>query len=198
MSSEDSFLNEVNITSKIRAPGEYKYYYCGENNSESDKSFLVVSSMWYTDKIKEEMDFITSAYNTTNTAQLFLNTKTNVYNILIYQNIIDYRNENMSLKLIQQINLSSKLKIEMITNRNDFEKSNIKIYLAANNYLLLNEVDYRILLIDINDGNFITIFSRTSEEKESLYNIIDTYDEPYMNEGLQRIRTYVFLSKKNQ
>ena len=101
MSGEDSFLNEVNITSRIRAPGEYKYYYCGENNSESDKSFLVISSMWYTDKITDEMDLITSCYNQTNTAQLFINKKASIYNILIYQNIIDYRNEYMSLKLIK-------------------------------------------------------------------------------------------------
>ena len=198
MNGEDSFLNDVNITSRIRAPGEYKYYYCGENSSESDKSFLVVSSMWYTDKITDEMDLITSCYNQTNTAQLFINKKTNIYNILIYQNIIDYRNENMSLKLIKKINIASKLKLEMITNRNDFEKNNIKIYLVGNDYLLLNEVDTRILLLDINDGNFITIFCKISEEKESLYNIIDTYDEPYMTEGEQKIRTYVFLSTKNQ
>ena len=198
MSGEDSFLNEVNITSRIRAPGEYKYYYCGENNSESDKSFLVISSMWYTDKITDEMDLITSCYNQTNTAQLFINKKASIYNILIYQNIIDYRNENMSLKLIKKIKIASKLKLEMITNRNDFEKHNIKIYFVANDYLLLNEVDNRILLLDINDGNFITIFCKISEEKESLYNIIDIYDEPYMTDGEQRIRTYVFLSKKNQ
>ena len=198
MSGEDSFLNEVNITSRIRAPGEYKYYYCGENSSESDKSFLVVSSMWYSDKITDEMDLITSCYNQTNTAQLFINKKTNIYNILIYQNIIDYRNENMTLKLIKKINIPSKLKLEMITNRNDFEKNNIKIYFVANDYLLLNEIDNRILLLDINDGNFITIFCKISEEKESLYNIIDIYDEPYMTDGEQRIRTYVFLSIKNQ
>ena len=198
MSGEDSFLNDVNITSKIRAPGEYKYYYCGENHTESDKSFLVVSSMWYTDKVTDEMILITSCYNQTNTAQLFINKTTNIYNILIYQNIIDYRNENMSLKLIKKINIASKLKLEMLTNRNDFEKNSIKIYFVANDYLLLNEIDNRILLLDINDGNFITIFCKISEEKESLYNIIDIYDETYMTEGEQRIRTYVFLSKKNQ
>ena len=29
---ETNCLNSVNITSNVRAPGEYKYYYCGENN----------------------------------------------------------------------------------------------------------------------------------------------------------------------
>ena len=198
MSGDDSFLNEVNITSKIRAPGEYKYYYCGENNTESDKSFLVVSSMWYTERITEEMELQASCYNSTNTAQVFLNTKTNNYNILIYQNIIDYHNENLSLKLIQQINLSTKLKSESINSKNELDKFIVKVYFVSNNYLLLNEIDHRILLIDIENGNYITIFSRTSEEKESLYNIIDIYDESYMTEGEQRIRTYVFLSKKNQ
>ena len=145
MSKEVSFLNEVEITSKIRAPGEYKYYYCGENNSESDKSFLVVSSMWYTEKITEEMELQASCYNSANTAQIFLNTVTNIYNILIYQNIIDYHNENMTLKLIQQINLPSKFKIESLNNRNEFDKNNVKIYFVSNNYILFNEIDYRIL-----------------------------------------------------
>lgn len=48
--NNSDFLNEVDITSKIRAPGEYKYYYIGENNSESDKSFLVISTMWHSKK----------------------------------------------------------------------------------------------------------------------------------------------------
>ena len=198
MSAEDSFLNEVDITSKIRAPGEYKYYYCGENNSETDKSFLVVSSMWYTEKITEDMELHASCYNPTNTAQLFLNTKTNIYNIFVYQNIIDYHNENMTLKLIQQINLSSKYKIENTSSKNEFEKITVKMYFVSNNYILLNEIDYRIILIDIENGNFITIFNKTSEQKEPLYNIIDIYDESYMTDGEQLIRTYVFLSKKNQ
>ena len=189
MSKENSFLNEVDITSRIRAPGEHKYYYCGENNSESDKSFLVVSSMWYTEKITEEMELQSSCYNSINTAQIFLNTKTNIYNILIYQNIIDYHNENMTLKLTHQINIPSKYKIESINNKNEQDKTIVKIFFVSNEY---------ILLIEIETGNFITIFSKTSEEKEPLYNIIDIYDESYMTEGEQRIRTYVFLSKKNQ
>ena len=198
MSKENSFLNEVDITSRIRAPGEHKYYYCGENNSESDKSFLVVSSMWYTEKITEEMELQSSCYNSINTAQIFLNTKTNIYNILIYQNIIDYHNENMTLKLTHQINIPSKYKIESINNKNEQDKTIVKIFFVSNEYILLNEIDYRIILIEIETCNFITIFSKTSEEKEPLYNIIDIYDESYMTEGEQRIRTYVFLSKKNQ
>ena len=198
MSKETSFLNEVDITSKIRAPGEHKYYYCGENNSESDKSFLVVSSMWYTNKITEDMELQASCYNSNNTAQIFLNIKTNIYNIFVYQNIIDYHNENMTLKLFQQINLPSKYKLEGINNRNEIDKTTVKIFFVSSNYILFNEIDYRIILIEIETGNFITIFNKTSEEKEPLYNIIDIYDESYMTDGEQRIRTYVFLSKKNQ
>ena len=48
------------------------------------------------------MELQASCYNSANTAQIFLNTVTNIYNILIYQNITDYHNENMTLKLIQQ------------------------------------------------------------------------------------------------
>ena len=59
----DSFLNDINITSNIRAPGEYKYFYCGENNTETDKSFLVFSTMWYTEKVTENMEIISSCYN---------------------------------------------------------------------------------------------------------------------------------------
>ena len=33
---KDYFLNDVNITSDIRAKGEYKYFYMGENSSETD------------------------------------------------------------------------------------------------------------------------------------------------------------------
>ena len=46
-SDEGSCLNAVNITSNVRAPGEYKYYYCGENNSSSDKSFLSISTIGF-------------------------------------------------------------------------------------------------------------------------------------------------------
>ena len=99
MDADENFLNAVDITSNIHAPGEYKYYYCGENNSETDKSFLVVASQWYTDKITPDMEILASCYNNINTAQIYFNSKTNSYNILIYQNVIDYRNENMILKL---------------------------------------------------------------------------------------------------
>ena len=42
---KDDFLNDVSITSDIRAKGEYKYFYIGENSSETDKSFLYFSTM---------------------------------------------------------------------------------------------------------------------------------------------------------
>ena len=195
---DDNFLNTVDITSKIRAKGEYKYYYCGENNSESDKSFLVVAPMWFNEKITSDMEIVASCYNPINTAQIFLNNKTNYYNILIYKNIIDYRNENMMLKLIHQINISSNFNIETTNTQIKIDKKKVKIFLVGKNYLIINIVDFNILLLDFLTGNYITIFTRTLEEKETLFNIIDTYDEPYMVDGDQKIRTYVFLTKKNQ
>ena len=60
----------------------------------------------------------------------------------------------------------------------------------------MNIIDYNILLIDYTTGKFITIFVRTLEDKETLFNIIDTFDEPYMVNGEQKVRSYVFLSKK--
>ena len=209
---KDEFLNDVNITSTIRAPGEYKYFYSGENNTESDKSFLVFSTMWYTEKVTDNMEIISSCYNATNTAQLFFNKKTNLYNLFVYKNKIDYRNENMSLKLLRIINVAPQNKIDSPNNVNnnirmnnntkidkDFLSNiNTKIYFASNNYILLNEVDNRILLINIENASFITIFSKIYEEKEVLYNIFDTYDETFLINGEQKIRTYAFLSMKYQ
>ena len=198
MNNDSKFLNAVDITSTIRAPGEYKYYYCGENNSETDKSFLVVASMWYNDKITSDMELLVSCHNPRNTAQLFLNNRTNSYNIFIYKNIIDYRNENMSLKLINQINLTANFQIETTNNQIQIDKKKVKIFLVGKNYLIINVVDYNILLLDFIKGKYITIFSRGFEDKETLFNIIDTYDESYLLDGEPRIRSYVFLSKKNQ
>jgi hypothetical protein len=201
------FLNEVNITSNIRGPGEYKYFYFGENNSGSDKSFLVFSTMWYTDRITDNMEIICSCYNSNNIAQLYINKMTNLYNLYIYKNIIDYKNENMSLKLLKIINIIPTNKSEQNnisksnTNQIKNEKGymnymNAKIYFASNNYILLNEKDYRILLIDLNTSNYITIFSKNFEDKELVYNIFDTYNENFIINGEQKLRTYVFLSIK--
>ena len=103
--SKDYFLNDVNITSDIREKGEFKYFYIGENSSESDKSFLYFSSIWYTEKITSDMEIICSKYNHINTAQLYYNKKTKKYNLLVYKNNVDYRNENISLKLHKIINI---------------------------------------------------------------------------------------------
>ena len=197
MNIDDNFLNDVDITSNIRAPGEYKYYYCGENNSESDKSFLAISSMWYSDKISSDMEIICSCHNSINTEHLFLDDKTNAYSILIYKNIIDYRNENMILKLIHQVNLTPNFQLD-INTQIQIDKRKVKIFLVGKNYLVINIIDFNILLLDYTNGNFITIFARTFEEKETLFNIIDTYDEPYILNGEQKIRSYLFLSKKSQ
>ena len=201
MENDEYFLNSVDITSNIRTKGEYKYYYCGENNSESDKSFTAISTMWFNEKITSDMEILSSCYNPINTAQIFYNNKTNTYTVLVYKNIIDYRNENMQLKLLHNVNLSINLPLEI--NNNQFQKENIdkkkvNIFLVGKNYLLINIIDYNILLLDYSNGNYITIFCRLLEANETLFNIIDTFDEPYKTNGEQRIRTYVFLSKKNQ
>ena len=201
MENDEYFLNSVDITSNIRTKGEYKYYYCGENNSESDKSFTAISTMWFNEKITSNMEILNSCYNSTNTAQLFYNNETNSYMVLVYKNIIDYRNENMQLKLLHNVNLSINFPLDI--NNNQFQKENIdkkkvRIFLVGKNYLLINIIDYNILLLDYSNGNYITIFCRLLEANETLFNIIDTFDEPYKANGEQRIRTYVFLSKKNQ
>ena len=114
MENDEYFLNSVDITSNIRTKGEYKYYYCGENNSESDKSFTAISTMWFNEKITSDMEILSSCYNPINTAQIFYNNKTNTYTVLVYKNIIDYRNENMQLKLLHNVNLSINLPLEII------------------------------------------------------------------------------------
>ena len=200
MEIDEYFLNSVDITSNIRTKGEYKYYYCGENNSESDKSFTVISTMWFNEKITSDMEIISSCYNQTNTSQLFYNNKKNSYTVLVYKNIIDYRNENMQLKLLHNINLSINFPSEIINQlqKEKIDKKKAKIFLVGKNYLLINIIDYNIILLDYSNGTYITIFSRLLEANETLFNIIDTFDEPYKSNGEQKIRTYVFLSKKNQ
>ena len=90
---ETTCINSVNITSNIRAPGGYKYYYCGENNS----------SHFYAKDIKIETN--------------------------------DINNTNK----LPNINII------------------VKIFFGADNYLLFNVFDKRIILIDIFNVKFITL-----------------------------------------
>ena len=86
-----------------------------------------------------------------------------------------------------------------INNTNKLPNINIivKIFFGADNYLLLNDFDKRIILIDIFNGKFITLFNnKETKTTEPLYNIINTFDENYIFEGEERVRTYVFLSIK--
>ena len=86
-----------------------------------------------------------------------------------------------------------------INNTNKLPSINIivKIFFGADNYLLLNEFDKRIILIDIFNGKFITLFNnKETKTTELLYNLINTFDENYIFEGEERVRTYVFLSIK--
>ena len=203
-SDDGSCLNPVNITSNVRAPGEYKYYYCGENHCDSDKSFLSISTMWYTTKISEDMLLLSSCYTPYNTCLLYYCPKKNMYNIYIYQNTLDYKSENISLKPVQLIQLNHSYKVKDIVKISETTKQpvmniniNVKVYFGADNYIILNEIDRRILLIDFINGNYVTIFNnKEAKSQEPIYNIIDTYDENYFLEGELRIRTYAFLSIK--
>ena len=201
-SDEGNALNSVNITSNVRAPGEYKYYYCGESNAASDKSFLSFSTMWYTQQISEDMIILSSCYTPLYTCLLYYTPNKNFYYIYVYQNILDYKSENISLKAIQIIKLEHSIKEQEVTLKRDTTgviNKIVKIYFGADNYLLLNEIDRRILLIDFINGNYVTIFNNKEEKtQEPIYNIIDTYDENYYFEGESRIRTFAFLSIKFQ
>ena len=202
---EANCLNSVNITSNVRAPGEYKYYYCGENNSSSDKSFLSFSTMWYTSKIPEEKFLLSSCYTEYHTAFIYYCPIKCLYNIYVYKNFLDYRSENISLKPIKLIHLEPSYKSkDIIISENDTNgiptiNINVKIYFGANNYILLNEIDRRILLIDFYNGKYNTLFyNKEAKTQEPLYNIIDTFDENYFSNGKEKIRTYVFLNVKCQ
>ena len=203
--NDESCLNPVNITSNVRAPGEYKYYYCGENNSLSDKSFLTISTMWYTTKIPEHFILLSSCYNKLYTSYLYYCPKNKIYNIYVYQNKLDYKSENIILKPIQLIQLKHCFRErEIIIYKSELNGQptiniKVKIYFGSDNYLLLNENDKRILLIDFYNGNYVTIFSNYYlNSGDPVYNIFDTYDEKYYLEGKKTIRTYVFLSIKYQ
>jgi len=201
-SDEGNALNSVNITSNVRAPGEYKYYYCGENNAASDKSFLAFSTMWYTQQVSEDMIILASCYTPLYTCLLYYIPNKNFYYIYVYQNILDYKSENISLKPIQLIQLEHSIKEQEVISKKETTgviNKIVKIYFGADNYLLLNEIDKRILLIDFINGNYVTIFNNKEEKsQEPIYNIFDTYDENYYLEGEQRIRTFAFLSIKYQ
>ena len=202
LSDEVYCLNPVNITSNVRAPGEYKYYYSGENNSSSDKSFLTISTMWFTTKISEDLFLLSSCYTKLYTCNIYYCPKNNIYNIYVYQNKLDYKSENLKLKPIKLIHLEPSYKqkdiISTDPNGKTEVKIEVKIYFGADNYLILNEIDKRLILIDFFIGNFVTIFHKQPNSQDPLYNIIDTYDEEYFFKGETRFRTYVFLSIKYQ
>jgi hypothetical protein len=158
--------------------------------------------MWYTQNISEDMIILSSCYTPLYTCLLYYTPKKNFYYIYVYQNILDYKSEIVSLKAVQIIQLKHSIKEEEITLRSSSTgviNKIVKIYFGADNYLLLNEIDRRILLIDFINGNYVTIFNNKEEKsQEPIYNIIDTYDENYYYEGESRVRTFAFLSIKFQ
>ena len=65
-----------------------------------------------------------------------------------------------------------KRNINQINNpKNQHEKDyqsimSSKIFLASNDYILLNEIDARVLLININTGKYITIFRKNIKDND--------------------------------
>ena len=195
-SEENYVLNSINITSNVRAPGEYKYYYKGENSSEIDKSFFAFSTMWYNSQINNDLELLSSNYNSNYTAQLYLNKTKKNYNIYIYKNEIDFRNENINLKLLRILDFPLSKYFDISTY--DSSKIYTRIFLASDFYLIINDIDIRIVLLDFTNGNYISIFEKSNEQFERLYNIIDTYDEGFSKDNKTFIRTYAFISIKNK
>ena len=195
-SEENYELNSINITSYVRGPGEYKYYYKGENTSEIDKSFFVFSTMWYNSKITSDLELLSSNYNSNYTAQLYLNKTKKNYNIYIYKNEIDFRSENINFKLIRILDFPLSKYFDISSY--DSSKIITSIFLASDYYLLINDIDIRLILLDFRNGNYISIFEKSNEQFERLYNIIDTYDEIFLKDNKTFIRTYAFISIKNK
>ena len=211
LSEEISLLNSVNITSNVRAPGEYKYYYNGDNSSERDLSYLTVSSMWYTLSITSDHHLLSSTYNSSFFAQLFYIPTQKRLLLYIYKTKLDYRNENIRVVPYQTINLPlSNYFRTTPTSEIDYDKELTRIFFAANTFIILNDFDTRILIIDINTGKYITLFERaytqvlSSDRASSFsntstcryYNVLDVFDEPYYSNNKKHIRTYVFITGK--
>ena len=211
LSEEISLLNSVNITSNVRAPGEYKYYYNGDNSSERDLSYLTVSSMWYTLSITSDHHLLSSTYNSSFFAQLFYIPNQKRLLLYIYKTKLDYRNENIRVTPYQTINLPlSNYFLTTPPSEIDYDKELTRIFFAANSFIILNDFDTRILIIDINSGKYITLFEKaytqvlSSDRANSFsntstcrfYNVLDVFDEPYYSNNKKHIRTYVFITGK--
>ena len=191
----NSILSPISIKSNIRHPNEYKYFYNNNNNINSDESFLSISTMW-SNSLNSNYIFLSTNYTQKFTVFLYLNKQNKKYILYIYNNKIDYRNETINLCLEN---------VYTIPLLNNNFNNNVNIYIASDNYLLLNEFENRILLIDIFTGNFITLFNNNinnnnNDNNEDLfYNIINTFDELYLKNGNILVRTYVFIYiKKNE
>ena len=211
LSEEISLLNSVNITSNVRAPGEYKYYYNGDNSSERDLSYLTVSSMWYTLSITSDHHLLSSTYNSSFFAQLFYIPTQKHLLLYIYKTKLDYRNENIRVTPYQTINLPlSNYFRTTPPSEIDYDKELTRIFFAANTFIILNDIDTRILIIDINTGKYITLFEKaytqvlSSDRANSFsntstcryYNVLDVFNEPYYSNNKKHIRTYVFITGK--
>ena len=129
------------------------------------------------------------------TVFLYLNKQNLKYILYIYNNKIDYRSENINLSL------ENIYTIPILNNNFNY---NVNIYIASDCYILLNEFENRILLIDIFTGNFITLFNNNNNQDNNdnnndlFYNIINTFDELYLKNGNIYVRTYVFIYIKNK
>ena len=196
-SESPSFLNPINITSNLRAPGEYKYYYNGDTSSQSDSSYFTISSLWYTPSIPSTYKLLSTTYNPFYFVQLFYIPQLKQYSLHIYKTQITTQTESITVSLYNIINLpaSSYFKCTHSSNIN-YAITHTCIYIAATSFIILNDIDIRILLIDINSGKYITLFSTGIKPLRCCYNVLDIFDETYLSNNTKHTRTYVFIACK--
>lgn len=211
-SESPSFLNPINITSNLRAPGEYKYYYNGDTSSQSDSSYFTISSTWHTSSIHSTYKLLSTTYNPFYFVQLFYIPQLKQYSLHIYKTTINTSTESIIVSPFNIITLpaSSYFKYTQSSNIN-YAITHTRIYIAATSFIILNDIDIRILVIDINSGKYITLFSTginntsshvshksssssfSSTKPLRCYNVLDVFDETYLSNNTKHTRTYVFI-----
>ena len=212
-SESPSLLNAINITSDVRAPGEYKYYYSGDGSSQSDSSYFAISSIWHTPSVPSAFKLLASAHNPSYFVQLFHVASLKQCALYIYKTQINSENESISVTPYNIITLPASSYFQS-TPPPDINHANTltRIYIASTSFVILNDFDSRILLIDINTGKYITLFARgnshlrvdnaahtpsfTFARTTRYYNVLDVFDETCLSRGTKQTRTYVFITSK--
>ena len=214
-SESPSLLNPINITSNLRAPGEYKYYYNGDSSSQSDSSYYTISSIWYTPSIPSTYKLLSTTYNPSYFVQLFYIPHLKQFSLYIYKTQLNTSTESITVSPYNIVTLpaSSYFKSTPSSDIN-YAMTHSRIYIASTSFIVLNDIDIRILLIDINSGKYITLFSKgtnshlhfdnTLHDTSSFistkpircYNVLDVFDETYLSNNTKQTRTYVFIVSK--